>query len=84
VAFSLLWTADRLGSGIPFDTPIPGYRNDSWGGKLEIKSFRTVIGEKMKVNFFAGLRRIVGQKTVEIPISEGATADQLVEDEIVR
>ncbi len=38
----------------------------------------------MKVNFFAGLRRIVGQKTVEIPISEGATADQLVEDEIVR
>jgi molybdopterin synthase sulfur carrier subunit len=42
-----------------------------------------VIGEKMKVNFFAGLRQIVGQKTVEIPISEGATASQLVA-EIVR
>jgi len=37
----------------------------------------------MEVNFFAGLRQIVGQKTVEIPLSEGATARQLVK-EVVR
>ncbi len=37
----------------------------------------------MKVNFFASLRQIVGQKTVEIPIPEGANASQLL-DEIVR
>ena len=34
----------------------------------------------MGVNFFAGLRQIVGQKTVEIPVSEGATARQLVKE----
>jgi len=34
----------------------------------------------MEVNFFAGLRQIVGQKTVEIPLSEGATARQLVKE----
>lgn len=34
----------------------------------------------MEVNFFAGLRQIVGQKTVEIPVSEGATARQLVKE----
>lgn len=33
----------------------------------------------MEVNFFAGLRQIVGQKTVEIPIPEGGTARQLVD-----
>jgi len=42
-----------------------------------------VIGEKMKINFFAGLRQIVGQKTVEISLPEGGTATQLV-DEVVR
>ena len=34
----------------------------------------------MKVNFFAGLREIVGQKTVEIQIPEAATVSQLVEE----
>ena len=37
----------------------------------------------MEVNFFAGLREIVGQKNVEIPVSNGATARQLVK-EVVR
>ena len=37
----------------------------------------------MEVNFFAGLREIVGQKIVEIPVPEGATARQLVK-EVVR
>lgn len=37
----------------------------------------------MQVNFFATLRQIVGQKTVDIPVDEGATVRQLV-DEIVR
>lgn len=37
----------------------------------------------MEVNFFAGLREIVGQKTVEIPVSNGTTARQLVK-EVVR
>jgi molybdopterin synthase sulfur carrier subunit len=37
----------------------------------------------MEVNFFAGLRQIVGQKTVDIPVSAGATARQLVK-EVVR
>jgi molybdopterin synthase sulfur carrier subunit len=33
----------------------------------------------MKVNFFASLRQVVGQKTVEMPIVEGMNARQLVE-----
>jgi molybdopterin synthase sulfur carrier subunit len=33
----------------------------------------------MEVNFFAGLRHIVGQKTVDISIPEGTTARQLVD-----
>ena len=37
----------------------------------------------MQVHFFATLREIVGQKTVEISIDEGSTVRQLVE-EIVR
>jgi molybdopterin synthase sulfur carrier subunit len=37
----------------------------------------------MKVSFYARLRPIVGQKSVEISMPEGATAEQLV-DEIVR
>lgn len=37
----------------------------------------------MRVSFFAGLRQIVGQKTVDILISEGATVSQLIR-EIVR
>ena len=37
----------------------------------------------MQVNFFATLRQIVGQKTVDIPIDDGATVRQLVK-EIVR
>ncbi len=37
----------------------------------------------MKVSFYARLRPIVGEKSVEIPLPEGATVDQLVA-EIVR
>jgi len=37
----------------------------------------------MEINFFAGLRQIVGQKTVEISLPEVTTARQLV-DEVVR
>jgi molybdopterin synthase sulfur carrier subunit len=37
----------------------------------------------MEVNFFAGLRQIVGQKTVEISLPQGSNARQLV-DEVVR
>ena len=33
----------------------------------------------MKVNFYANLRSIVGQKTVEVEISESTTALQLVD-----
>ena len=33
----------------------------------------------MKVNFFATLRPIVGQKTVELPIEEGATVQDVLE-----
>jgi molybdopterin synthase sulfur carrier subunit len=33
----------------------------------------------MKVNFYSSLRRIVGQKTVEIPLSDAATVRQLLE-----
>jgi molybdopterin synthase sulfur carrier subunit len=33
----------------------------------------------MKVNFYATLRQIVGQKTVEFDLPEGTTAIQLVE-----
>lgn len=32
----------------------------------------------MKVSFFASLRQVVGQKTEEIPLVEGATVLQLV------
>jgi molybdopterin synthase sulfur carrier subunit len=34
---------------------------------------------QMKVNFYANLRRIVGQKTVEIPLADPATVRQLLE-----
>ena len=37
----------------------------------------------MKVSFFASLRQVVGQKTEEIPLVEGATVLQLVQ-EVVR
>jgi molybdopterin synthase sulfur carrier subunit len=37
----------------------------------------------MQVSFYATLRQIVGQKTVDISIPEGATVRQLV-DEVVR
>ncbi len=33
----------------------------------------------MKVNFFATLRRIAGQKTVEFEVAEGATAQQVLD-----
>ena len=33
----------------------------------------------MKVNFFATLRPIVGQKTVELPIEEGNTVQDVLE-----
>lgn len=33
----------------------------------------------MKVNFYATLRPIVGQKTVELPIEEGATVQDVLE-----
>ena len=35
---------------------------------------------QMKVNLYSSLRRIVGQKTVEIPLSETATVRQLLEE----
>ena len=34
----------------------------------------------MQVNFYATYRQIVGKKTVEIPLDEGATLSQLVEN----
>jgi molybdopterin synthase sulfur carrier subunit len=34
----------------------------------------------MKVNFYSSLRRIVRQKTVEIPLPETATVRQLLEE----
>ncbi len=37
----------------------------------------------MKVNFYATLRAIVGQKTVEIDLNHGATIEDLIQ-EIVR
>jgi molybdopterin synthase sulfur carrier subunit len=37
-------------------------------------------GGKMQVHFFATLRQIVGQKTVEISIDDGSTVRQLVEE----
>jgi MoaD family protein len=37
----------------------------------------------MKVNFYATLRAIVGQKTVEIDLNHGATIEELV-DQIVK
>ncbi|HID51849.1 MAG TPA: MoaD/ThiS family protein [Anaerolineae bacterium] len=33
----------------------------------------------MKVNFYATLRPIVGQKTVELPIEDGATVQDVLE-----
>ena len=38
----------------------------------------------MNVNFYATLRQIVGAKTVEIPIEEQATLQQLVDEIITR
>lgn len=37
----------------------------------------------MKVNFYATLRQVVGLKTVDFPLPEGATVGQLV-DEMIR
>lgn len=37
----------------------------------------------MQVNFYATFREVVGKKTVEIPLSEGATVRQLI-DGVVR
>ena len=37
----------------------------------------------MRVNFYATLRTAVGQKTVDLPLSEGTTVRELA-DEIVR
>lgn len=36
----------------------------------------------MKVNFYATLRPIIGQKTIEIDVSDGVSAQQLI-DQIV-
>ena len=33
----------------------------------------------MKINFYATLRPIIGQKTVELDVAEGVTAQQLIE-----
>jgi molybdopterin synthase sulfur carrier subunit len=41
------------------------------------------IGYKIQVTFFATLRQIVGQKTVDFSINEGSTVRQLI-DEIIR
>lgn len=38
----------------------------------------------MQVNFFATLRQIVGQKTVDIPVNEGVTVRQLVNEIVHR
>jgi len=38
----------------------------------------------MKVNFYATLRPIVGQKTIELDISEGVTVQQLLESVLAR
>lgn len=38
----------------------------------------------MKINFFATLRQIVGQKTVEFTIPEGTTVRQIVEIVVTR
>lgn len=38
----------------------------------------------MKVNFYATLRQIVGTKTIEIPLEEEATLQQLVNEIITR
>ena len=38
----------------------------------------------MKVNFFASLRPIAGQKTVDFDIYEGITAQQLLETVVLR
>ena len=39
---------------------------------------------EVKVNFYATLRQIVGQKTVEIPLPTGATVRQLVNEVVSR
>jgi molybdopterin synthase sulfur carrier subunit len=38
----------------------------------------------MKVHFYATLRQIVGKKTIEIPLEEQATLQQLVDETITR
>ena len=38
----------------------------------------------MKINFYATLRPIVGQKTVEFELPENATVDQMVEIVVTR
>lgn len=38
----------------------------------------------MKVHFYATLRQIVGTKTIEIPLEEQATLQQLVDETITR
>ena len=38
----------------------------------------------MKVNFYATLRRIAGQKTVEFDLDDGMTAKQLLELVLIR
>ena len=38
----------------------------------------------MKVNFFATLRQVVGTKTVNIPLGEGANIRQLIEEMLLR
>ncbi len=38
----------------------------------------------MKVNFYATLRPLVGQKTVEIELPEGATVQQLIDALVAR
>lgn len=38
----------------------------------------------MKVNFYATLRQIAGQKTVEFDLAEGITAAQLLEEVLLR
>jgi molybdopterin synthase sulfur carrier subunit len=38
----------------------------------------------MKVSFYAGLRPIVGDRTLEIPLPEGATVRRLVDEVVAR
>jgi molybdopterin synthase sulfur carrier subunit len=41
-------------------------------------------GDALKVHFYATLRSLVGRKTVDLPLPEGATVRALVDEIVVR